>query len=272
MADKKKSDVIWNILLIFCVAVFLFSAWKLAGYLIEYKKGENAYESITDQAVVMPQIDNIGNTNAGNIENNAGESEVFRLKEPILPVIDWDVLHDMNEDLVGWLYIPDTIIHYPIVQGADNSYYLTHTFDGTKNKCGTIFMDAANREDFTSRNTILHGHNMKTGKMFGSLRRFEKKEFWEQHPYIYIIREDSIWKYEIFSSGRTTADSDVYTLEFGSDDSYASYIKKRMSGSYYDTGVDVTVDDYILTLSTCTSDTEVGRRVVQAVLVEVKEK
>ncbi len=258
---KKQSNIISNILLLLCVAVFLFSAWKLIGYFTEYRKGEEAYESITDKVVVMPSTE---------LDGQNPETEIE--KEPVLPVIDWEALSDMNEDLIGWLYIPDTIISYPIVHGTDNSYYLTHTFDHKTNNCGSIFMDMSNQGDYSSDNTILHGHNMKTGKMFGSLRKYESREYWETHPYIYIITEEEIMKYHIFSSERTAAASDVYTLEFGSSDSFASYLKKRKACSYYDTGVEVTAEDHLLTLSTCTSDTEEGRRVVQAKLVEVKEK
>lgn len=270
MKKKKKSDFLWNLLLLFFVAVFIFSAWKLAGYLVEYKKGEDSYETIVDHMVVMPQVkdekkDEKDKTDSGLPDENG-------LEEPVFPQLDWNALSHMNEDFAGWLYIPDTIIHYPIVHGKDNSYYLTHTFDKKSNKCGAIFMDAGNEKDFSSKNTILHGHNMKTGKMFGSLRKYEKKEFWAKHPYIYVILEKNILKYEIFASSRTTAGSDVYTMEFESEESFASYLEKRMSNRLYDTGMEVGKEDVILTLSTCTSDTEEGRRVVQAKLVEVKEK
>lgn len=255
MKEKKKFNIISNILLVCCVVVFLFSLWKVAGYLIEYRKGEESYESIMDEAVVIPE---------------APDVEVP--EEDLLPVIDWDALYAMNDDLLGFLYIPDTIIQYPIVQGSDNEYYLTHTFSGETNKCGCIFMDTGNQADFTSDNTLLHGHNMKTGKMFGSLRKYEDKSYWEEHPYIWILTEDTAMKYHIFSSGRTDAGSYVYTLKFGSEQSFETYIQKRTKiDPYYDTGVEVTTQDRLLTLSTCTSDTEEGRRVVQAKLVEIKE-
>ena len=253
---KKFRNTILNIALVVCFAVFLFSGWKLISSLIEYKRGEDNYQSIILDAVISPGTEDNSNNNQG---------------EEILPVIDWSKLETMNDDLVGWLYIPNTEIQYPIVQGRDNDYYLTHTFDGTENACGCIFMDKDNKADFSSDNTILHGHNMKNGTMFGSLRKFEEKAYWQSHPYIWIIKENTALKYEIFSVGITESASDVYTLEFGSEQSFHNYIVNRTKlGAIYETGVTVTTKDKLLTLSTCTSDTEVGRRVVQAKLVEEK--
>lgn len=132
-------------------------------------------------------------------------------------------------------------------------------------------MDVANQEDFTSDNTILYGHNMKTRKMFGSLREYEKKEYWEEHPCIYILTRDHVMIYEIFASYKTTAGSETYTLEFGSEDNFSDYLTACLRSAYYGTGVEVTANDHLLTLSTCTSDSEDGRRVVQARLSELKE-
>ena len=258
--QKRKSitNGICNILLVCCVVVFLFSGWQLVTALIEYQKGEETYETILQETVVLPD-------DTDEKENMEAEESK---EEELLPSIDWTKLKNMNDDLIGWLYIPDTAIQYPIVSSTDNDYYLHHTFDKSKNACGCIFMDKDNQIDFSSDNTVLHGHNMKNGTMFGSLRKFEKKSYWESHPYIWIIRENTAMKYEIFSVGITEAGSEVYTLEFGSSENFDSYLEKRIhQGAAYETDVNVTSSDKILTLSTCTSDTETGRRVVQAKLI-----
>jgi len=256
---RKKQNVkntILNIALIICLAVFLFSGWKLVTSIIEYRQGEENYEAIFKDAVLSPE-----KTDNGEVSPDSDN----------LPIIDWAKLKSMNSDLIGWLYLPDTSIQYPVVSTTDNDYYLTHTFDKTKNACGCIFMDKGNKTDFTSDNTILHGHNMKNGTMFGSLRKFEEKEYWQSHPYIWIIRENTALKYEIFSVGITEAAGNVYILEFGSEESFKNYIVDRTKlGAIFETGVNVTTSDKLLTLSTCTSDTEAGRRVVQAKLIEEK--
>jgi len=248
-------NIFLNIGLILCVIVFLVFGWKLIDSLLEYHRGEEAYENIIN-----------GMVDTTDISDTDNEEET-----DILPDIDWASLKSINNDLVGWLYIPGTTIHYPIVQGADNDFYLRRTFEGANNSCGCIFMDMHNKADFTSDNTIIHGHNMRNKTMFGTLREYENKSYWEAHPYIWIIKEKTAMKYEIFSSGITTTAGDVYVIEFGSKESFENYILKRTKTDvFYETGVEVTTDDRLLTLSTCTSDTETGRRVVQAKFVDEK--
>lgn len=256
---KRWKDILLDIMFFGCLVVFLFSTWKLATAFSEYRRGEQNYEAIIQDAVILSSADK----EIKNDEENA--------KEEILPVLDWAKLESMNRDFIGWLYLPDTTIQYPIVSSEDDEHYLAYTFDGTKNSCGSIFMDKSNKTDFTSDNTVLHGHNMKNGTMFGSLRKFEKKEYWEEHPYIWIIRENIAMKYEIFAVCITEAASDVYTLEFDEEKNFQDYIADRINDdAVFATGVNVTTNDRILTLSTCTSDTETGRRVVQAKLVDEK--
>ena len=88
----------------------------------------------------------------------------------IVPIqVDFDVLSKENQDVIGWLYCPDTSINYPVVQAADNEYYLHRLLDDSKNAAGTLFMDYRNSADLSDWNSVIYGHNMKNGSMFGSL-------------------------------------------------------------------------------------------------------
>ena len=251
---RKSNKIITNLALLCCVVVFLVSTWKLVGYLTEYKKGEQIYIKIAKH-VTVPKLK----------KNKKGE------KVMETPEIDWDALEEMNGDFTAWIYIDGTAIQYPVTLGQDNEYYLTHTFNKKKNNCGSIFMDVANARDFTSYNTILYGHNMKTGKMFGSLKFYKDPDYRKNHPDIYLITRDRIRKYKIFSAYETIDTSDVYQLEFASDEEQKDYIEMCKENSLYDTGVSIKKSDFMITLSTCTSDTEEGRFVVQGVLVSDKE-
>ncbi|MDO4553804.1 MAG: class B sortase [Lachnospiraceae bacterium] len=245
----KKAGIGSNIVLLICIVVFCFSAYKLVGYLTEYRKGEQEYSELSSCVTMETEETEDGKTDSGK-------------EHP--PAVDFSSLKELNEDVVGWITIPDTVINYPIVQGTDNEYYLGRTFEKRSNYTGAIFLDAENSRDFSSDNSIIYGHNLKTGKMFGSLRFYEDKEYWEDHPYIWIITESASMKYEIFSSYRTDADSSVYTLEFASNEEEETYLKDCVAAGYYETGIVPEAKDFIVTLSTCTSDTEEGRRVVQA--------
>lgn len=238
----KKAKLFSNLLLLVCVIVFCVSAVRLADYLTEAKKGEQEYSELSSVVTKKP--------NSRKKENP--------------PQVDFEKLSQINSDVIGWIVIEGTAINYPIVQGEDNEIYLGETFHHKANKTGTIFLDVNNQKDFSSDNSILYGHNLKTGKMFGSLIFYEDKEYWEDHPYIWILTKEKSMKYHIYTSYWTEAAGPVYTLEFSSEEEFVAYLENSVESGYYDTGVAVNPDDTILTLSTCLSSSEEGRRVVQA--------
>ena len=182
------------------------------------------------------------------------------------PSVYFEDLSKINPEIKAWIYIEDTKINYPITY-KDNSYYLTHTFEGTENSSGCIFIDERCSDDFSSLNTIIYGHNMKNLSMFGSLRYYKEKSYWKEHPIIWVVTPYEILQYKIFSVYRTETGSFTYDLDFTNSKLTDDYISKCINSSFYDTGVDVYDTDSIITLSTCTSDTETGRLVVQAKLV-----
>ena len=89
---------------------------------------------------------------------------------------------------------------YPVLQGEDNAYYLSHAWDGTENTAGSIFLDYRASPNLTDFHTLIYGHRMRDGSMFGSLRQYNDAEFWRQHPSVYLSNEDGIWRYDIFAA------------------------------------------------------------------------
>ena len=100
--------------------------------------------------------------------------------------IDFAGLQAVNPDVIAWIDIPGLSVSYPVVQGEDNSYYLHHLFTGEYNSSGSIFADCHNQPDFTDQNTIIYGHNMKNGSMFGTLSHYQDQVLWEENPYFYL--------------------------------------------------------------------------------------
>ena len=176
-------------------------------------------------------------------------------------------MKEINRDIVGWLEIPGTNISYPIMQGDDNAYYLNHTFKGNVNSAGSIFMEVLNAADFTDYHTLIYGHNMKNGSMFGTLSYYKSPTYLVAHPYLYVDTEYGQQKYQIFSCYETSATSDSYTIGFAPDEIYQEYLNTIKGRSEYDTGVDVSTEDKILSLSTCTKSGENMRYLVHAKLV-----
>ena len=257
---KKKSDVLLTIALIVAIAVFCYAAFNLYHIYTEYKKGTDEYNQIEEMAVT---------------ERDADSAEVAgpnaQLKPPI--EVDFDKLKSVNEDVVGWIYVdalPD--ISYPIVKGKDNQTYLHQTYEKNYNFAGTIFVDYENSGDFSDCNTLVYGHNMKNGSMFGHLKKFrEDDKLYKQDKYFWILTPERNYRYEIITAYTTGVNSDTYTLFKGTGEEFEKYLETIKGYSEIQTDdTDLTIKDRIVTLSTCTGN-ESTRFVVQGKRVDAED-
>lgn len=256
---KKKILIIIGILLI--LIGLIFGAIGLKRYLAEQNAGKD-YDTLKEEVKTEPEPEQ---------EEEVEEVE----KEPVVVPIDFATLTAQYPDVYAWIQIPGTTIDYPIVQrGGDNSYYLHHTVEGVKKTEGAIFTEDYNSKDFADPNTLIYGHNMRNGSMFQQLHKFRDREFFNANREIIIYQEGRILTYKIFAA--YVYDNRHLMLSFDFDDVnvFHAYInsifeKKGMSGNIDDT-VEVTPDDKIITLSTCTSN-DSQRYLVQAVLLSIKE-
>ena len=257
---KKKSDVLLTIALIAAIAVFCYAAFNLYHIYTEYKKGTDEYNQIEEMAVT---------------ERDADSAEVAgpnaQLKPPI--EVDFDKLKSVNEDVVGWIYVdalPD--ISYPIVKGKDNQTYLHQTYEKNYNFAGTIFVDYENSGDFSDCNTLVYGHNMKNGSMFGHLKKFrEDDRLYKQDKYFWILTPERNYRYEIITAYTTGVNSDTYTLFKGPGEEFEKYLETIKGYSEIQTDdTDLTIKDRIVTLSTCTGN-ESTRFVVQGKRVDAED-
>ena len=168
--------------------------------------------------------------------------------------IDFDQLKAVNEDIVGWLRIRALDISYPLVQGEDNDYYLHRTFERTDNFAGCLFMNCDNEADFTDQNTIIYGHNMKNGSMFGKLKNYNDPEVFKKSKYFWIYTPDLIYQYRIFSASVVNKVGLTYQVTF-TEDEFNQFVNQAFANSVVDnTDVEVTREDRVVTLSTCTGD------------------
>lgn len=182
--------------------------------------------------------------------------------------IDFAALKEASPDLVGWLYCPDTVISYPLVQGRDNSYYLSHLADGSENRNGCLFMDCENRRSLSDENTLVYGHNMASGKMFACLVSYAGQEYYEAHPVVYLVTEEKDYRLELFAGYTASVDSDAYTLRFASREDFAAWLVCIKGKSDFSSAVQVGEGDQIVTLSTCAYSFENARYVVHGKLTE----
>jgi len=173
-----------------------------------------------------------------------------------LAVTDLGALRDVNPDVVGWIYSPGVEINYPIVQGEDNLFYLEHSWEKEENVSGSIFLESTNSPDLKDFRSILYGHNMRDGSMFGSLNIYLYKPNWEKDPYIYLITDEGVLRYEIYACYKAGVESDTYQLVRDDAASREKLIALTLELSELDTGIVPQVTDRILTLSTCVGNAE----------------
>ncbi len=251
----KQGNLVSNIVLVLAVAVFLFSGYKLYTIFSEYHKGDKEYETIMDEVIIKDSSEK-------KEENKTEEKEAFK--------VDFKKLQSINKEIVGWIRFDNPEkISYPIVQGKDNDKYLKKTVEGKKNSAGSIFMDAYSRADFSDKNTFIYGHNMKNGSMFGLLRKYKSFDFYKENPYFYIYTPDGREvKYQVYAVCIVEDTSESYNKFYENDDAYLKYLQYIKSISRYDTGVEVTAQTQLVSLSTCTNVTETQRLLVHGVKVE----
>ena len=180
-------------------------------------------------------------------------------------------LKEKNEDFVCWLYIPDTTINYNVMQAEDNDFYLHKTIDKTYASSGSLFLDFRNNPETLEGHTIVYGHNMQDGTMFGNLLKYytgNNDSYLKAHPYLYTYSEKGVGIWEIFSVYETTTDEYYIETYFDSQDSYYNFIKDLQNKSAFQTDVLLKATDDVMTLSTCFKfHSENGRLVVNAVRV-----
>lgn len=188
--------------------------------------------------------------------------------------INFEELTEMNPDLYAWIRIPGTVIDYPVAQSlsGDDNYYLHHNYLGNYEFAGTIYSQRHNTRYFIDRVTVLYGHNMLNGTMFADLHDFSDKDFFDKNEYMYIYIDKHILTYRIFAAYEYDDRHILNSFEFHDDEVYSQYLNACLnphsSNAVVREGVELTTDDKIITLSTCTNYNSSMRYLVQGVLIK----
>ena len=241
---KKKKNVLINILLFISLAVFIGSAVKIFLSLMEYNSAKDEYTDLQKTFFIGEQI-------------AEGNPDAYRK-------IDFESLKSINPDVIAWIYIKDTPINYPVVQGPDNRFYLNKTYEKKTNSSGAIFLDSNVSPDFTDFNSIIYGHHMRNGSMFAQLKKFRDKEFFDSHPTGYLYTPTGTFKLDIFAEYVSPEISKTYTIKIDGRQFRKEYIDyiTLVTGNKRD--ISVTENDRVITLSTCTYEFKNARYVVHA--------
>ena len=252
---RRIASVLCGILAIGCLGYFAFYSWQHD----QVQKISEKMNELKEQPIIAAQ---------------ESEGPLFHLdapKEQREVLDEYKNLLIKNKKLIGWVKIDDTYIDYPVVQTYDNEYYLDHNFNQEYDKNGSIFLDKDCDIEKPSTNLIIYGHHMKSGAMFGSLNKYEKETYYNEHPYIQFdtIYEKGVYQVMyVFRSRVYKEDEIVFKyyqfIDAGSEQEFLSNMKEMEKMSLYDTGVTASYGDQLLTLSTCDYQEKNGRFVVVA--------
>lgn len=237
----------------------LYGTVNLAAYIQESKQSINLNENLIDDAV---HLNNPAAQSSKADSLSEQETDATRIPRETPPIeVDFDVLLEKNEDIVGWLYSEDTPINLPVAQSNDNDYYLRRLIDGAGNNSGTLFVDYRNDRTFSDRNTIIYGHNMKNKEMFGTLRNYKEQSYFDEHPMMWLLTPDGDYKIELVAGYVTPTSSDVYSFEQSEEDVLAM-VQQAVEKSTFHTDIEINPGDRFLTLSTCSYEYDNARYVL----------
>ena len=183
------------------------------------------------------------------------KEKVLLDEEKILPELR--EIYDLNHDLVGWIYIPDTVVDYPVVQTEDSEFYLTHDFYGEENVNGQIILDTRCDPYTPSYNLVISGHHMNNGSMFGGLTQYSSRSYWEKHRFVSFDTLMARKEYVIFAAFYSADyDEDEEGFRYNADIQYRKeaeqWLAEIRENQLYDTEIDADFGDEFITLTTCT--------------------
>lgn len=244
------------LLLFISTLIFIYSAAMLTSHFYNLYKNNRKYNQLKDIYNIEQSL---------NLEEDKVNIDTSRKEK-------FNKLQEINKDIVGWIYIPNTKIDYPVVKTSDNKFYLNHDVQKNTNKAGSIFMDYRNflDENFNikNKNTVIYGHYMKDGSMFADLKKFRNQDFFKENRYIYIDTKDGRKRYEIFSVFITKTDFNYIKSQFSNEKDFTDFSKSIQEKSSISTDIKLSNNDEFLTLSTCTYEFDDGRLALVGRLVK----
>lgn len=266
-----------DILIVILFLILLYCIGSLGYRFYQYQQGTSTYNE-AEELVALPDFSNIevpATTMTNNTDSTKADSADVSIEETAaapdpyteaLRNMDFAELQKVNSDILGWIVMPNTIVSYPLVQAADNDFYLYRTWKKSDSIVGSIFMDSLCSPDLSDFHTLIYGHNMNNGSMFGTLKKFKTLEYWQTHQNFMISTDDGVYTYKIFSAFEANLTDPVFMVKINRDDEKQMLIDCAVTKSAIAIGMVPTTEDQIVTLSTCTGRGHETRWVVLGIL------
>lgn len=238
-----KKDNMLSVLVVIAVIFMIICGCRLIWLIFRYQEADNLYADIGEE-ILLPELPS---------EDDKNPREENEVKQ----AVDFQKLLSINEEVVAWISIPALELEYPVTQGEDNEYYLHYAYNKEPNFAGSIFLNFRNHADFQDQNTILYGHNMLNGSMFGSLKHLDVST----HPKIIVYTPESVLEYEAVDNRIiSVSEKEYYQTSFQGEDFLA--VLQGLSPEISEAD-----GERILTLSTCNGNSA-QRRIVRCRLIE----
>jgi sortase B len=232
------------------VAVF---AASLALEIFSAQKGQSFYNSLNVEFVPRSTQNTSGDeTPADSVGIPADDNIPSDSIRTHVPIIDFDSARETLPDIAAWIQSYGTPINYPVVHGADNSFYLSHLPDKSSNKMGSIFLDYRNMADFSDKNIAIYGHDTKSGDMFGSLKNYTDQSYFEQHDVIFLFTPAADYELILFAGYILNSAYEVPPMSFSDSEDFGRYISDISRRSLFKSDAEVSFGDKLVFLCTCT--------------------
>lgn len=234
--NKRYKEVILNIIIyMILLFVLIYSGIKIFKW----------YKDKTNNNKIAEQIKSTVIVEEKNKDENKEEYTV-----------DFNKLKEQNNETVAWIKVNNINVEYPVVRATNNSFYLNHSFDKSKNSAGWIFADYKNKFDNTDKNIVIYGHNMRDGSMFGSLKNILNSDWYdnEENTDITLCTENEKSIYKVFSIYKIESEDYYIKTEFSNENEFEKFIKTLKKRSIKNFNIDISKEDSILTLSTCANN------------------
>ena len=264
--SKSKRKIIYYSIYTILALLIILSIIYIANNFLSKKQAKQESQLLDEIEIDENQVEEtnkiteeIEETTQENIQetNNQNSERILKVQK----------LQEENSDIVGWLEIEGTSINYPVLQGTDNEYYMTHNYKKQKSKNGSIFLTKDYDWSIPSSNLLMYGHNLNNGTMFQELLKYAKEEFYKEHPIIRFTTNKEDAEYEIISVFKSRVyyktEKNVFRYYFfvnaNSEAEYNEFVQNAKKASIYDIDKTAKFGDQLITLSTCSYHVEDGR-------------
>lgn len=288
MLDKDKNidknKIINRIIYLILIFLIILSSLYIARSFVSKKEAENERNllntiEVENELAETNKEDNKENDNNENVEilnsqenEKKSEEQIKKEKEAesIKRIAQVTKLKEKYKDIIGWIEIEDTHISYPVVQGKDNDFYLTHNYKGDRAERGAIFLDSNYDWNIKGNNLMIYGHYMINNEMFTDLTKYFEENYYKEHPIIRFTTDKEDAEYDIIAVFRSKVynknEKDVFKyynfINSKSEKEYNNFIKNIKKASIYDIKETAKYGEELITLTTCSYYTEDGRFVV----------